>query len=146
MLEPSGAEKWARMLRFPRREIPGHVRDSIFNVAESKAEPHVERARARGSGPAGSLENAVERALGLPRHYPPIEQAVFGTDGTIWLKRMTGVPDGTWLVLDSDGAMMYHVQISPGIEVQQATATSIWGTAQDKLGVAYVVRLNVVVG
>jgi hypothetical protein len=71
---------------------------------------------------------------------------VFGTDGTIWLKRMTGVPDGTWLVLDSDGAMMYHVQISPGIEVQQATATSIWGTAQDKLGVAYVVRLNVVVG
>lgn len=141
-----GTQRWRRSLRLTAPAIPRDVRDSLIAAGVTKARPQIASARARGGGPGGSVESLVERGLTLPRHFAPIRRLVLGIDGTVWLEQMDGLRGGSWLVLDRSGTPRFQVRLPATFTIDDATIDSIWGTDQDELGVAYMIRLRVVDG
>jgi hypothetical protein len=146
VLSADGTQRWRRSVRLTAPVIPGRVRDSLIAVGVTKARPQIASARARGGGPGGAVETLVERGLTLPRHFAPIRRLVVGIDGTVWLEQMDGFHGGSWLVLDRSGTPRFQVRLPATFTIGDATIDSIWGTDQDDLGVAYMIRLRVVDG
>jgi hypothetical protein len=67
---------------------------------------------------------------------------VYGIDGTVWLEKSGAGEGGVWRVLSQDGRDLFDVRIAAGLDLQQASAASVWATARDALDVPYIVRLN----
>jgi hypothetical protein len=143
VIAADGAQRWRRSLRLPAPVIPRSVRDSLTAIAVKKALPQIAAARARGVGPSGSVDGLVERGLGLPRHFAPIGEIVLGLDGALWVQQMEGLRGANWLVFDRTGVPRFQVRLPPTFTLNDATIDSIWGTEQDDLGVAYMIRLTV---
>ena len=141
---PDGSERWRRSIRLDARVIPASVRDSLIAVGVEKARQQFERARAQGRIAGGSLEKMVERGLSLPRHFAPVDRLLIGIDETVWLQQMNGLTPDDWLVLDRAGALYARVRVPVGLWVEEASMRDIWGTEQDDLDVAWMVRLRVV--
>jgi hypothetical protein len=142
VVAPDGTERLRRKLELPSRAIPRNVRDSLLDLGVEKARPQLDAARRRGADLGASNERLVERGLDLPDHYPPVRDLVIGVDGTLWLERFGAGRRGDWLVLDERGEPFFQVQLAPTFEVQQASATDVWGTDRDELDVSYLVRLR----
>lgn len=143
LVEPDGTQRWRRRFRVTADRMPRSVRDSLIAEGAARARPQVEAARRQGVRVEGSIESLVERGLHLPTHYPPARKLMIGVDGTIWIEQSTGTRGGTWMVLDGAGTLQFRVQVPPGLDVQQADRSHIWGTEQDQLGVAYMVKLRI---
>jgi hypothetical protein len=75
-----------------------------------------------------------------------VGRIVLGRDGALWIEQMDGLRTGNWLVLDRSGTPRFQVRLPSTFVVNDATMDSVWGTEQDDLGVAYLVRLRVVEG
>ena len=138
-----GAERWRRHLQFAAEPVPRRVRDSLLAVGLSKARPQLDAARRRpGTTLNASNERLVEQGLDLPNHYPPVRSLVLGLDGTVWLERFGDGRPGQWLVLGGQGESLFQVQLPASLEVQQASATDVWGTDRDEFDVSYLVRFS----
>jgi hypothetical protein len=146
IVNPNGSERLRRQLQLPARPIPARVRDSLLTTALGKARPQLDGARRKGQQLPASNERLVEQGLDLPTHYSPIRTLVLGIDGTIWLERFGEGRTGDWLVLDRTGTPVFRVQLPPTLEVQQASATDVWGTDRDELDVSYLVRMKIGAG
>jgi hypothetical protein len=142
VLAADGTERLRKGLPFAANPIPTRIRDSLIALGVTKARPQIDAGRRRGIAIPGSYEVLVERGLDLPPTYPPVRKLVLGIDGTIWLERFGEGRGGSWLVLNASGEPVFQVQLSPGFDLQQATARSVWGTERDDLDVAYLVRLD----
>lgn len=144
-LGPSGTERWSRTLELPTERVSAAVRDSILDRGVAMARGPVEAARSRGRDvPGGSVRNLVEDGLYLPDHHPPTDELVVGTDGTIWLRRPATASSGSvaWLVLGAEGRRRFTVRLPESLNVQQASAETVWATEVGELDVPYVVRMD----
>jgi hypothetical protein len=141
-----GTQRWRRSLHLSAAPIPRTVRDSLIAVGVEKVQPQMAAARGRGRAPSGNVRNLVEHGLRLPRHFAPVGRIVLGRDGALWIEQMDGLRTGNWLVLDRGGTPRFQVRLPSTFVVNDATMDSVWGTEQDDLGVAYLVRLRVVEG
>ena len=142
VVAPDGTERLRRQLQLSAQPMPKRVRDSLLAIALEKARPQLDAARRRGTSLRASNERLVEEGLGLPDHYPPVRSLRIGIDGTLWLERFGEGRRGDWLVLDRAGAPLFHVQLPATLDVQEASATDVWGTDRDDLDVSYLVRLR----
>ena len=137
-----GRERWRRELQLAAEPVPSRVRDSLLALGLAKARPQLDAARRRGTMLGASNERLVEEGLDLPTHYPPVRSLVLGLDGTVWLERFGEGRTGQWLVLGRQGQSLFQVQLPASLEVQQASATDVWGTDRDELDVSYLVRFS----
>jgi hypothetical protein len=142
VIAPNGEERVRRQLQLAAQPIPGSVRDSLLGVALGKARPQLEAARRKGAALGASNERLVEQGLDLPTHYPPVRSLVVGIDGTLWLERFGDGRAGDWLVLDRRGEPIFQLRLPASFELQQASATDVWGTERDELDVSYMVRFS----
>ena len=138
--DSSGGEVWRRELGLPRARVSEAEVDSLVARGVAMAQGPVRRMRSRGDGPAGSLEELVRVGLDAPRYHPPINGAVLGGDGSVWL----ATRPGEWLVLDGSGRPSHVVQLPVDVNVTDATSDTAWGTVVGAYEVPYVVRYEVV--
>lgn len=136
---------WA--LDFAERPVPPHVRDSVIAGGVQAVHDLAERLRAQGI-PEGSFRTSMSRAeveesVFLPAHYPPLRQVRMGLDSTLWIQLMNDLNAGAWVAFDLEGKPIFQVTLPDGITVQQASATTVWGTGRDELDVPFLVRFDI---
>jgi hypothetical protein len=91
---------------------------------------------------------ALERAMPLPSHFPPVTGAVPGFDGSIWLRGVE-LPESDSVsrtVLGSNGDPLFFTLVPKRLRVLGATATTVWGVLPDSLDVPFVIRYRVTGG
>jgi hypothetical protein len=143
-LTPDGSIRWRRMLTLPTPIIGARARDSIMDRAMKMAEGQVEASKRMGEVARGvSTRSLVERGLDLPDRYPPVNDAVLGSDGSVWLHRGGPAQVRRWLVLDSTGTPIFEVSSSLPLTVQEAWRDVVWATFSDEDGFPYLVRYRV---
>lgn len=141
-----GKIRWSRMLVLPSPSMGARIRDSIIARATQMATGQIEAAKRRGTvSPNVSTRSLLERSLDLPDRYPPVTDAVLGTDGTVWLHRGGSGPTERWVVIDSIGSPIFEVVSPIRLTVQAASRGAAWGTFSDEDGFPYLVRYRVVV-
>ena len=67
---------------------------------------------------------AIEAALEIPAHHPPVIDLVAGADHGVWIREHGASP---WTVLDRDGAVAGTVTLPPGVRLLYADAETAWG-------------------
>ena len=103
---------------------------------------------------AARLRQAARRALSFPDSYPPVRQIVTGSDGSIWLLRVSApLPADIWEIHGPDGALEGSVRISEGrtgpepwaprLRIFRATRDEVWGTTVGDFDVPYLHRYRV---
>jgi hypothetical protein len=91
---------------------------------------------------------ALERAMPLPSHFPPVTGAVPGFDGSIWLRGVE-LPESDSVsrtVLGSNGDPLFFTVVPKRLRILGATATTVWGVLPDSLDVPFVIRYRVTGG
>ena len=140
---PDGRLLWSRSMKVAREvEIPRSVRDSIVESILARAHPQIDAA-IRDHRVTGSPKSLVERALDIPRYYPPVRRVLIGIDGTTWVEQSLDLAGGTWIVLDANGTMLFRVLLPADIIVHQASAADIWGVKVDSLGIASMLKHHI---
>lgn len=84
--------------------------------------------------------------LYVPAHYPPVDDAVVGLDGTTWLRLTTPDPGAgsvEWMVLDATGEPLGRVALPGRFQLEVARRDRVWGSAVDELDVPYIVRYRI---
>jgi 6-bladed beta-propeller len=99
----------------------------------------------------GSVDRAFLAAIdgGLPdlAFYPPVTEAVAGTDGSVWIRREdTGGDTATWNVFSGDGELAGTLTLPPGLRVLRASLNEVWVVEVDEFDVPFVVHMRVVPG
>ncbi len=142
-LDARGDTLWERRLQFdPLALTP----DRIQEVVDIRKGPEFQRP---GWSPAQQLSylQAFEEALYKPEYLPAAESFLLAASDDVWLKTFERVdtlrvyytiPRG-----DTSGEPR-RVLLPEGLQAADATATHVWGTRDDPLGVPHVVgrRLN----
>jgi hypothetical protein len=129
----------SRSYRYTPRPVPAQQVDSVIRG-------HVDRlAAGPGRGqPRPTVERWVRDAIYLPPNAPPINRAISGSDGSLWLRTENGSASTTvWYVFDGAGELKSMVFLPRGLVVHQTAARHVWGVVEDDLGVPYVVRFRV---
>jgi len=91
--------------------------------------------------PSGKAEAACREAASFPAYFPPIADALAGTDGRLWLRE--GRPDArraAWLVVDSLGHVEGRLAAPPGFRLLAADSGHVWGVLEDSMDVETIVR------
>lgn len=107
-----------------------------------------ERAEALHEWQSGvSVGRAAEWAragLYVPDLLPPVESALVGMDGTVWL-RLTddGAGPHRWLGLAPDGEILGELEAPREFRLMTATRDRWWGVLTDELDVPYIIRYAV---
>lgn len=117
----------------PRGWADGFIREHAEALAEL-----------RPGTPVGVMERELSRGLFVPRYKPPVSAVVFGSDGTVWLRREHGESTSvTWQVLDRDGRMEANVAVPRRLTVLVAKRQRVWGTLTDENDAPSLVRYSV---
>ncbi len=129
----------SKRYRYAPRPLPRAQADSVIRG-------HVERLSAgpaRGQPPA-AVERWVREAMFLPPNAPPVNRAVAGSDGSLWLRTDNGpATQAVWYVFDRQGTLQSMVSVPRGLTLHRASARQVWGVIEDDLGVPYVVRYRI---
>ncbi len=80
----------------------------------------------------------LEKEVYRPFHWPAVEQAVIGRDGSIWLKRETGIRTAAYLVLSAAGEPAGRVELPAGDRLVEADGQRVWTIAKDAEDVPFV--------
>jgi hypothetical protein len=139
-LSSSGDTLWSRVFTYQPIEIPRTLIDSLLDARTDSR-----FALAPRTGETREQARAwVEERYTFPGHRPPIENAVIGQDGRLWLE-WTG-PEGTpweWWVLDDQGRPEARVVPPKRIVPYAADADGLWAVEEDALDVPFVVRYRI---
>jgi hypothetical protein len=92
----------------------------------------------------GPQQRAIAQARSLvPRHYPPFEQIVIGTDQSTWVRVRAAQPNA-WQVLDERGAEIGRVSLPGDVTLHIVDRNRLHVVRSDSLGVASLAILGVV--
>lgn len=98
----------------------------------------------RGGAGADISESRRRRAwegiFGRLEFFPPVGDVKLGTDGTTWLRLLTGVDSSEWRVLDESGRFIARVESPPPGSMEWVDAESLWLLEESELDVPYLVR------
>lgn len=116
--------------------IPPSVVDSLVDL------------RAQGMGeraeyPIAEIREWARSGLYVPETFPPVEGAVPGMDGSVWLQLTDDGGPLTWFGLAPDGHTIGAVDASQRFRLLAATSDRWWGVETDELDVPYIVRYDV---
>src|SRR5690606_12504860 len=82
----------------------------------------------------------------VPRVYPPFDQILEATDGTLWVRRQLARGAVGLDVFSADGVFLGAAELPMDFErmsIAHATPDRMYGIVRDELDVQYVVRLGI---
>lgn len=134
----SGAHVYTRTFQAAPVPFP---REWADQWAESLARGIVRQS----GGQAETVAAAIRRGLYIPRYLPPVNDAVAGQDGTVWLRRESrpGARDVLWQLLDENGRLVLQTRLADGFRGLDGDRSHLWGTMEDEHGVPRVVRYSI---
>lgn len=135
VFDAGGDTLFARRYPFRGVPIPASAADSAIRAMAPSPEQ-----REAGSNPARFQAAARQR---MPAVYAPVEQLLLALDGTTWVTLRTAGAEREVIVHDALGAPTASVLLPPRTRVQQASATHVWMTESDSLGLTSVVRYRI---
>lgn len=121
-------------------QIPQSTRDSVIDRAVERVtrgpNPLIQSRRAARTG--------FESAWDLPEYYPPVTEVVLAEDRRVWVRRedLSG-PSVWWDLLSSEGAIAARLRLPSELAVRESSASTVWATETDELGVNYLVRFKI---
>ncbi|MEX1257154.1 MAG: hypothetical protein WEG36_06005 [Gemmatimonadota bacterium] len=135
-LDAEGDTVYSRRVPFDIVELPSVVADSVIDAAVTTMESRI----------SGMGEPYRDLAW-VPPMYPPVEDLVVGTDGSIWI-RLRPRDEGTsrYLVLRPDGAPHGEATLPGDVRLMTASIREAWGVIVDELDVESVVKYSVAQG
>lgn len=136
VFDAGGDTVFARRYPFRGIPIPASAADSAIRAMAPRPE-----LREAGSNPARFQAAARQR---MPAVYAPVEQLLLALDGTTWITQGAAGAEREVVILDALGTPTASVLLPPRTRVQQATATHVWVTESDSLGLTSVVRYRIV--
>ena len=117
-------------------------------ISESRVEDRVEQfaevVERAGWTTRASAAEVMRDGMIVPEHVPPVDRALIGDDGSVWLEladsddSMTG-----FLMIDSGGQLRGQVSVPGRFFIRHATAESFWGMELDALDIPYIVQYSV---
>lgn len=130
MRDGDGVQLWAHGFPVALVPLPKEVADSAVAARlEELQDP--------------DLRRAFRDEYQPPAHYPPIEDLVLGSDGTLWI---VGVADRGFrhhLAVDSSGGLIGRVLVPRDGRVRAGNRGSIWVIEHDEFNVESLVRYSV---
>ena len=135
-----------RVIRFDARADTAWVHEVPYEpvrVFDEWRSRRVEKAMGGGAGNRNSetrRRQAWERIVGGLKFFPPVGDVKLGTDGTTWLRLLTGDDSSEWRVLDEFGRFIARVEAPPPGSMEWVDAESLWLLQQSELDVPYLVR------
>jgi len=129
---------YSHRVRYRSRPLTDRAVDSAVALLVQPVDP---------TGPRSPLTaDSVLRRLYRPRYLPPVERAVVGQDGIVWLK--VNFADGKpgraeWLALGTDGKEIVRVTTPAGFRLLEADRNTLWGVEGDPDDVPVLVRYRV---
>jgi hypothetical protein len=83
-----------------------------------------------------------------PEAFPPVHSLYPGIDGTLWVRRQTGIESYSFDVFNQDGIFLGtpSLDVEPheeGFRLRVVTTDALYGISRDTFGVDYVVRFRV---
>lgn len=127
-------------LTLPMIQVPRRLRDEIIDAGVDLARPPYDAARRRGDPVPRNLRAAVIRGLYTPEYFPPVQDVFVTGTGDVWLRQMSALDTGDWIIIDRSGRIVTEVHPPDGVRFQVAQGQIVWGTWTDELGVPYVAR------
>lgn len=89
------------------------------------------------------VQRTIREAMDWPEFQLPVESALTGDDGTLWLRRGDdGGPALRYLVLDGDGNARGVLAVPRRFQVRWISADEFWAVDTDELGVPWLVRFR----
>lgn len=136
----SGDTVWSRSVTHEPEPVPASITDSLLAVMEERFSSLAERTNLT---PA-RISSVVRESLYRPSHYPPVETALVGRDGTVWvaLRAADDAETRVWRVFGEDGADLARVHLPTGVRVLSASRSTVWGSVTDELHIPYLVRFR----
>ncbi len=128
---------------FSPLSLDREAEDSLIGAVADTVRAALAKVRAMGvpnppEAPA-DLPELIREQLGLGVGFlPPIRALLAGTDGTIWLERLTGPSTGEWVCFDSGARALFRVTLPSGELLQAASRGQVWTTWTDSLDVPYI--------
>lgn len=93
---------------------------------------------------AGRREFLSRARSQFPAVYTPVETLTLALDQTVWVTLRTTVDERDALILDVDGSPLARAALPAHSRIQQASASHVWMTETDLLGLTSVVRYRIV--
>lgn len=128
------------------RDVPYRPRRVSRSEADSLLEPLAATLRegpfARHFPSLTAARRAARDGVRRPAFYPPVNDAVLGRDGTIWVRSNTPPVSGEvpWHVFTADGRPNGAVLLPADRKVLQAEQSTVWGVRRDEDDVPLIER------
>jgi hypothetical protein len=135
-MDAEGDTVYSRRVPFDVVALPSVVADSAIDATVTTMESRI-------PGMGGPYRDLAW----VPPMYPPVEDLVVGTDGSIWI-RLRPQDQGTsrYLVLRPDGAPHGEATLPGDVRLMTANLREAWGVVVDELDVQSVVKYSVAQG
>ncbi len=142
VLKANGDTVVSRVLPIPFIPLPSRVADSA--LADGRR--HLLSAQARQYPAIRPLFDSVAKA---PSVYPPVDEAVVGDDGTVWV-RLGPNPERPaqqeWMIIDRGGRVAGIVVTPADVRIMAVTLDRAWGTQPRDDHMVDIVRYRVTRG
>jgi len=140
-LSASGDTLWARSFDYEPQPIAEARLDSIYADRIASLQ---QVTRLLGSLSDADAESAFRASVELPRHQPPVQSVMVGTDGWIWLKlASSAAAPEHWWVLDAEGRQRANLTHERALDVRAVGAGVFWAAEVDGGGRPQLVRYRV---
>jgi len=122
----------------------GYSAAVVDSVVLKASRPGVERAGPGGGGEAATpaeVERAVRAKMAFPAYQPPVQDALLGASGSVWLRREDrGAETYEWVVLAPDGEARGVVDLPRTVHPAWARGDRVLTVRKDSTGVPWVVE------
>lgn len=119
-VSPRGDTLWRRTVPYEPQRITRAVRDSVIGSIQ-RGSPHP--------------RSAVEAALHLPAHWPPVSDAFVAVDGSVWVRREQHQASVRYLRLTPDGRIDREFAVERSVRLVAARGETVWALPTDEDGV-----------
>jgi hypothetical protein len=101
-------------------------------------------ARLEGRLSDDEAENAYRQSVPVPSYRPPLQRALVGVEGDIWLEWASAPGEGTaWWILDATGEPIASVRRAERLDIRAVGREHVWAVITDSLDVPYLVRYRI---
>lgn len=126
-ISPRGDTLWRRLVPFAPRRIRPAVRDSVIGKLQ------------RGTRFSRA---AVEAALHLPAHWPPVADAFVSVEGAVWIRTEQDQAEVRYLRLRPTGEIEREVMVPRAVRLIAARGDTVWALRTDEDDVPSIERYS----
>ena len=139
----AGDTLYRREMRYtPIRYHPSELDSIAVRAARGEGLPI---AAAGGGGPDGEPEaavvNRIRAAMDYPEFQQPVERALAGEDGSVWIAFRPVLADSvTWILLRPDGEPRGRLELPQRVRILWHSGEVVYASVPDELDVPWLVR------